>query len=202
MGRGPRVQCPFVAPIMCAYKKCDKGMDHCCEVDCGTVGSEPFGGPRLCYEPNAQATATTTATTAAAASATTTTATETASAPEAPLTPGEKATTTAARWKPQQKVTTSKPYADGWSDEYMVNDKDLEVWNQVVDKAPRFGDVELGALGALISVKKKVERTIFTFQSATIWYRFRFLHYTSVEVRTQRENQREHLEVTSLKTFP
>jgi len=23
-------------------------MDYCCEVDCGNVGSEPFGGPRLC----------------------------------------------------------------------------------------------------------------------------------------------------------
>jgi len=47
-GHGPRVQCPSVAPVMCAYKRCDGDMDHCCEVDCGAVGSEPFGGPRMC----------------------------------------------------------------------------------------------------------------------------------------------------------
>jgi len=47
-GRGHRVQCPSVAPIMCAYKKCDGGKDYCCEKDCGSAGSEPFGGPRLC----------------------------------------------------------------------------------------------------------------------------------------------------------
>merc|ERR1719499_1857906 len=47
-GRGPRVQCPAIAPIMCANKKCDGDLDYCCEVDCGKVGSEPFGGPRLC----------------------------------------------------------------------------------------------------------------------------------------------------------
>jgi len=47
-GHGPRVQCPAIAPIMCAYKKCDDNNDYCCEVDCGKAGSEPFGGPRLC----------------------------------------------------------------------------------------------------------------------------------------------------------
>lgn len=47
-GRGPRVQCPAVAPMMCANKRCDNGLDYCCEVDCGHGGSEPFGGPRLC----------------------------------------------------------------------------------------------------------------------------------------------------------
>jgi len=47
-GRGPRVKCPAVAPIMCAYKRCDGDMDYCCETDCGAAGSEPFGGPRLC----------------------------------------------------------------------------------------------------------------------------------------------------------
>jgi len=48
-GGGHRVQCPAMAPIMCAYKRCDGDMDYCCEVDCGrTAGSEPFGGPRLC----------------------------------------------------------------------------------------------------------------------------------------------------------
>merc|ERR1719210_2753623 len=47
-GRGHRVQCPSIAPMMCAYKKCDGGMDYCCETDCGLVGSEPHGGPRLC----------------------------------------------------------------------------------------------------------------------------------------------------------
>merc|ERR1719383_673435 len=47
-GRGHRVQCPSVAPMMCAHKKCDGGMDYCCETDCGPAGSEPYGGPRLC----------------------------------------------------------------------------------------------------------------------------------------------------------
>merc|ERR1719210_285674 len=47
-GRGHRVQCPSVAPMMCAYKKCDGGMDYCCETDCGIPGTEPNGGPRLC----------------------------------------------------------------------------------------------------------------------------------------------------------
>jgi len=43
---GGRVQCPRIAPYMCAEKKCDNGNDHCCEdseVKCGS-----FGGLRKC----------------------------------------------------------------------------------------------------------------------------------------------------------
>merc|ERR1719433_688968 len=106
-GRGPRVQCPAIAPIMCAYKKCDGDLDYCCEVDCGKVGSEPFGGPRLCDS--------------------------------------SEATTQA----PQQKVTTSEPSSYYWRD---GKDEDLAVWVKVLDKVPRFKDVELGWLGPPVSV--------------------------------------------------
>jgi len=49
--RGGRVSCPYIAPIMCAKKKCDGDQDYCCEKDCGQPGDElyeKYGGPRLC----------------------------------------------------------------------------------------------------------------------------------------------------------
>jgi len=41
--RGGRKQCPDIAPVMCAWKKCDRNRDYCCESDC--TGK---GGPRKC----------------------------------------------------------------------------------------------------------------------------------------------------------
>jgi len=41
--RGGRVQCPEIAPVMCAMKSCDSGRDYCCQSDCGDQG-----GPRKC----------------------------------------------------------------------------------------------------------------------------------------------------------
>jgi hypothetical protein len=43
--KGGRVQCPAIAPNMCANKGCDGGQDYCCEVDCGAADG-PYGGPK------------------------------------------------------------------------------------------------------------------------------------------------------------
>jgi len=43
---GHRVQCPSIAPYMCAKKMCDGMTDHCCEAS--QEKCSPYGGLRLC----------------------------------------------------------------------------------------------------------------------------------------------------------
>jgi len=79
---------------------------------------------------------------------------------------------------PQPKVTPAEPgVMGGWSNEEKVDDEDLMVWNQLVDETPRHEEVELGALGAPVTVRKQVV--------AGVKYKFKFSDGSVVEVFSQ-----------------
>jgi len=90
---------------------------------------------------------------------------------------------------PEPELKPSKPQlAGGWSDEKKVEEEDLTVWNQVLAKNPRHEDVELGALGAPLTVRTQVV--------AGTNYRFKFADGTVVQVFSQPWT--DTLEVTSV----
>jgi len=78
----------------------------------------------------------------------------------------------------------------GWSDDEKVEEEDLKVWNQVLTKTARHKGVELGALGAPVSVTKQVV--------AGVNYNFKFSDGSTVQVFSQ--SWTDTLEVTDVKS--
>mmetsp|Transcript_64718 Transcript_64718/g.124847 ORF Transcript_64718/g.124847 Transcript_64718/m.124847 type:complete len:263 (-) Transcript_64718:127-915(-) len=67
--------------------------------------------------------------------------------------------------------------AGGWSKDESMDEEDLEVWNKVVAQIRRHKDIQLGALGAPVSVTQQVV--------AGINYNFKFSDGSTVQVFRQ-----------------